>query len=399
MNRISVIGVGPGGLSRGARKRLARAAVVAGGARQLAAHASPAARQVPIGGDLALVLEALTDDPGPAVVLASGDPGFFGIVRALAEHFGRQQLDVLPGVSNVSAAFARAGVPWDDALVVSAHGRDARAAIHTALAHPKVAILTSPGTPPSRLAAALDGSNRLCIVAEHLGEPGERLTEGTPAEIAAGRFADPNVLLVLDPARAVGERALSWPPRTQLRWALEEDAFEHRDSMVTKIEVRALALARLGPGTGDLLWDVGAGSGSVAIECARLGAAAIAIERDPDACRLIAANAERHHVDVRVVAGEAPAALVALPDPDAVFVGGGGETLDAILDLCAARARRAVVVTLALVERAGPALERLSTAGLQVDATLVQASRLRPLAGGHRLAPENPVVVITGRRP
>jgi precorrin-6Y C5,15-methyltransferase (decarboxylating) len=168
--------------------------------------------------------------------------------------------------------------------------------------------------------------------------------------------------------------------------------------MVTKAEVRALALARLGPGTGDLVWDVGCGSGSVAIECARLGAAAIGIDKDPGAVELAARNAGVHGVPVQVVEGSAPAALAALPDPDAIFVGGGGADLDAILDVSCARARRAVVATLAIVERAGPALERLRAAGLEAEATMVQASRLRPLSGGHRLAAENPVVVVSGVR-
>jgi precorrin-6Y C5,15-methyltransferase (decarboxylating) len=111
-----------------------------------------------------------------------------------------------------------------------------------------------------------------------------------------------------------------------------------------------------------------------------------------------ARNAEAHGVPVGVVEGRAPAALADLPDPDAAFVGGGGADLDAIVDVCALRARRVVVVTLALVERAGPALERLRAAGLDAEATMVQASRLSPLAGGHRLAAINPVIVVVGRR-
>ena len=212
-------------------------------------------------------------------------------------------------------------------------------------------------------------------------------------------FAEPNVLVVLDPASAGNGRARVWPPRTPAGWALPDDAFEHRAGMVTKAEVRALALARLGPGTGDLVWDVGCGSGSVAIECARLGAAAIGVDRDPEAVALTARNAAAHGVPVQAVEGAAPAALEALPDPDAVFVGGGGADLEAILDVCCARARRAVVVTLAIVERAAPALARLEAAGLDAEATMVQASRLRPLAGGHRLAAENPVVVVSGVTP
>jgi precorrin-6Y C5,15-methyltransferase (decarboxylating) len=298
----------------------------------------------------------------------------------------------------VAVAFARLGLAWDDALVISGHGRDPHAALAAALRHPKVAILTAPAAPPAWYAERLAGSGRMLAVAERLGEDDERVVHGTPEELARTTFAEPNVLVVLDPAGAGNGRTRVWPPRTPPGWALPDDAFEHRAGMVTKAEVRALALARLGPGTGDLVWDVGCGSGSVAIECARLGAAAIAVDRDPEAVALTARNAATHGVPVQVVHGAAPAALGALPEPDAVFVGGGGADLDAILDLCCARARRAVVVTLALVERAGPTLERLGAAGLHAEATLVQASRLRPLAGGHRLAAENPVVVVSGVR-
>src|SRR5262249_46400898 len=147
------------------------------------------------------------------------------------------------------------------------------------------------------------------------------------------------------------------------RWALPEDAFEHRSGMITKAEVRAVALAALGPGAGDLVWDVGCGSGAVAIECARLGAAAIAIDFDAAAIELTARNAAAHAVPVRTVLGRAPDALADLADPDAAFVGGGGPDL---LDAVAPRVRRAVVMTVALIDRIGPALDRLAAHGLQV---------------------------------
>jgi precorrin-6Y C5,15-methyltransferase (decarboxylating) len=395
---IAVIGIGPEGVPAPAREHLQRAVLIAGGERHLAAHAPAGAGTVRFGGDLRPALDAIARAPGPVAVLASGDPGFFGIVRALAERFGRDHLTVLPAVSSVALAFARAGVAWDDALVVSAHGRDPSAALNIARAHPKVAILTAPDAPPQRLAAALAGSGRRLIVAERLGAPDERVVEGEPEEIAAREFAEPNVLLALEPGREVGGKTLVWPPRTPDQWALAEDAFEHRAGMITKTEVRALALARLGPGLGDLVWDVGAHSASVAIECARLGAAAIAVERDPEACTLARRNAARHGVAIEVVEGEAPAALAPLPDPDAVFVGGGGADLAEILAAAAPRARRAVVVALATIDRVEPALRALEHAGLEPEATMLQASELRPLAGGRRLAAKNPVFVVWGRR-
>ena len=175
-------------------------------------------------------------------------------------------------------------------------------------------------------------------------------------------------------------------------WALPEEVFDSRDAVITKAEVRALALARLAPGPGLLVWDVGAGSGSVAVECARFGAAVIAMERDALRCERVRGNAARHGADVRIVPGEAPEALAGLPDPDAVFVGGGGT---AVIEAVAARRPARIVVALAAMERAGPAHAALSAAGYAADGALVQAARLAPLPGAvHRLAATNPVFLL-----
>jgi precorrin-6Y C5,15-methyltransferase (decarboxylating) len=337
------------------------------------------------------------------VVLASGDPGFFGIVRALAERFGAGRLDVRPGVSSVATAFARIGLPWDDAVVVSAHGREPRTAVNVCRAHPKVAVLTGPGAGPAELGAALTGRDRVLVVASALGDPDrERVERVTPAEAAARDWGTAvSVVLCLDERRALGgARTVAGVPARPPGWALEEDAFAHRDSMITKFEVRALALARLGPRPGDLVWDVGAGSGSVAVECARLGAAVVAVERAADGVERIRANAAAHGVDVDVVHGSAPDALSGLDgDPDAVFVGGGGRELPAVVGACARRARRTVVVALAALDRVPAAREALTRAGLQCDGVLLQSSRLAPLPGDvTRLAAANPVFLLWGVR-
>jgi precorrin-6B C5,15-methyltransferase / cobalt-precorrin-6B C5,C15-methyltransferase len=394
---IAVLGVHGGQIPAGTEDLLADAELVAGGAEALDALAPPGARRVKLGADLEPALTELERSPGPACVLASGDPGFFGIVRALGDRVGSERLVVHPAPSSVAVAFGRLALPWDDAVIVSAHARDPRPALHAALRHPKVAILTSPAADPSWFAARLPG--RRLVVAERLGHTDERIRSGSAEELAGQTFAQPNVVIALAPAApANGARPVVGTPRNPGRWALPDDAFEHRAGMVTKMEVRALALARLGPGIGDLIWDVGCGSGSVAIECARLGAAAIGVDCDPDAVERTNRNARAHGVPVRAVQGRAPGALAELPDPDAAFVGGGGAELEPILEACATRAGRAVVVTLATVERVGPVVARLSGHGLEIEATMVQANRLRPLAGGHRLAAENPVTVVSGAR-
>jgi precorrin-6Y C5,15-methyltransferase (decarboxylating) len=407
---ITVVGAGTGPLAHDVRARIAAAPLVVGAPRHLAGVAPAlAGRTLPLSGDLRPALDAIgavEEAGGAPVVLASGDPGFFGLVRALGERFGRERLDVVPGVSSVALAFARAGVSWDDALVVSAHGRDPRAAVNACRAHPKVAVLTSPWFGPADLARELAGPSgirRRFVVAERLGERGERVAEGDAGTIAAGTWAEPNVVVVLDEARLPAVPGVSWPRRWGPdRWALPDAAFEHRGGMVTKAEVRAIALAALGPGLGDLVWDVGAGSGSVGIECARHGAAVIAVERDPEACALVARNAARHGVEVQVAPGEAPGALASLPDPDAVFVGGSGASLGVVLEVAARRARRAVVAALAAVERVGPAVAALEAGGLTAEGVLVGVSRLSALGvdgAVHRLAPVNPVFVVQGFRP
>ena len=400
MSRITVIGLDGGPLSAEAESLLEEAVLVAGGKRHLELLGVEGERTVVLRGDLSEALGRIGEIWGPVVVLASGDPGFFGIVRLLAERFGRETLRVLPGVSSVALAFARAALPWDDAVTVSVHGRDPRRSVNVCRAHPKVAVLTSSEFGPTELARELEDTGRTFFVAERLGEPAECTFRGDAAAIMDEEWADPNVVLVLDEARVVGGKGwISSGLESPDRWALSEDGFEHRSGMITKSETRALVLARLGPGPGDLVWDVGAGSGSIAVECARLGAAAIAVEREPESCARIRENATRHGAYVQVVEGEAPDALHDLPEPDAVFVGGSGSGFEEIVKLCAVRARRSVVLSLITLEKIMPAGEILQVCGLEVETTLLQASRVKGIGTLHRLAAETPIFVVWGRKP
>jgi precorrin-6Y C5,15-methyltransferase (decarboxylating) len=423
MRRVTVIGHDGGAPHPAAAPALAGATLVAGGARHLS-RLEPAVETL-VMGPVAPVVERLAAHDGEAVVLASGDPGFFGIVAAL-RRAGIEPV-VIPAVSSVAAAFARAGLPWDDALVVSAHGRDRvapngsssaphpaapgvggcwglRRAANACRAYPKVAVLTAPGSGPAELGAALAGWDRTLVVAERLGTPQERLVTLTAAQAApavrgaAAGWAEPNVVLVLDEARLAARPGPGWVAGAgpgPAGWALPESAYAYRDSMITKAEVRAYVLARLGPRLGDLVWDVGAGSGSVAVECARFGAAVLAVERDSAALPLITANAAG--LGVRLVAGDAPGCLAGLPEPDAVFVGGGGPP---VLAACAARRPARIVTALAGLERVGPALAVLADAGYRTEGVHLQAARLTALPdGAHRLAATNPVFVVSGELP
>lgn len=399
MSRISVIGLDGSPLSAAAEEALKRAEVVAGGGRHLEAASVGQERAAVLEGDLSGAMSRL-EKASSAAVLASGDPGYFGIVRSLAERFGSESLEVSPAVSSVALAFARAGIPWDDAVTVSAHGRDPRRAVNVCRAYPKVAVLTSPGFGPEQLAESLrgEGWERTLVVAERLGGAEERVFRGAPENVAAMEWGEPNVVISLDEKREVGGKPWISGPERAAGWALSEEEFEHRSSMITRPEPRALALSRLAPRPGDLVWDVGAGSGSVAVECARLGSAAVAVEREPESCERVRRNAYRHGAYVRVVEGEAPGALGGLPEPDAVFIGGTGGGFEKTIELCVSRARRAVVLTLIGLERVVPAGEILESYGFEVETTLLQTSKVRGVGHLHRLAAETPVFVVAGSR-
>jgi precorrin-6B C5,15-methyltransferase / cobalt-precorrin-6B C5,C15-methyltransferase len=389
---ITVIGCDGRPFGPEAAAALAAAERVIGAPRHLDATPVPAGAERIELKHLDETLDALGQHTGRTVLLASGDPGFFGIVRALRAR--GMTPHVIPAVSAIALAFARIGLDWDDALVLSAHGRDPRQALAAALAHPKVAILTAPGTARD-LADALLAAGKQVYAAERLGTPTEHVAD--LAAEPARDLADPNVLISLGEQAASQPRWLAGHPGAPDGWALPEDAFEHRDSMITKPEVRALVLARLGPAPGRTIWDVGAGSGSVAVECARFGAHVIAIEADPAQCEKIRRNAGRHHVGLRVHHGRAPEALIGLPPADAVFVGGGDHAvLAAAIRLASPRK---VVVTLAAVQRVGETAALLTASGYQAEGVQLQASRLTPLpAGQYRLAAQNPVFVLWGQR-
>ena len=392
--RIVVIGIHGGDaaeLTKSARRALEQADLVVGGRRHLAAIAPGAPRTLVIGGDVPSVLDAIAEEEGLVVVVASGDPGFFGMVRPLAARFGSVVLEVHPAPSSVALAFARIGRSWDDARVVSAHGRPLADAVDAALRHPKVAVLVSPENSPAALGRSLLDAgcgSRSVSVCSRLGLDGEQVVTTDLRGLADGEW-DPLSVVVL-----VADGVTDGAAKT-LAWGRPEADFSHRDRMVTKAEVRAVALGNLDLPTTGVVWDVGAGSGSVAIEVALLrpGLAVHAVERSPQDAARVADNASTFAAAVTVHTGEAPSALAALPDPDRVFVGGGG--LD-VLDACLARLRPGgrLVATFAAMDRAVAAYERLGSL------TQVTAARGRTLPDGAlRLEAENPVFVVWGPTP
>ncbi len=389
---VAVVGL-IGGECFGAQARVAIecAAVVVGSERQLRlAELRPGTERVVLRAGLDDVLgmiEQRRREGTPVCVLASGDPGFFGIVRILGERIGRDALRVHPAPSSIALAFARLGSSWDDAVVVSAHGRPLADAVALVSGAAKAAVLTSPDAPPQAIGTALleQGCGpRDAAVVSRIGEAQESVFEGDLCALAAGTFDPMSIVMLRVPDSTGGGMGLAW--------GLSEHEFAHRDGMITKAEVRAVTLGKLQlPRTG-VLWDVGAGSGSVAIEAARLcpGLRVIAVEQDDESANRIDANARAHSVVVDVVRGTAPGALVGLPDPDRVFVGGGGiDALDGALHRL--RPGGVVVANYALLDRAVLGWQRL---GNLVEVTIARGVPLGE--GSVRLAATNPVFLCWG---
>ena len=388
-----------------ARQALIEAGLVIGGRRHLEdferwrAGTTDPTPTVLIGGDAddACRRAAAAAGDGVAVcMLASGDPGFFGIVRALLRVVDRRHLRVIPSPSSVSLAFARLGLPWDDATVVSAHGRPLADAVRAIRLARKAAVLTSPDSPPEVVGRALVSARAsvdMVAVCSRLGHSDESVAVVSLDELATGSWDPLSVVVLVGPA---GRPIAGWggtvPDAKPLAWGLPDGAYDHRHGMVTKAEVRAVALGKLAlPPTG-VLWDVGAGSGSVAVEAASLcpGLTVFAVEERHDDAARITENAARFGADLRVVHGRAPEACEGLPDPDRVFVGGGG--LD-VLDAALARLRvdGRIVATFAALDRASGAADRLG------NLTQISVGRGRTLPDGSwRLAAENPVFVAWG---
>lgn len=321
---LSIVGIGEeglAGLSPAARARIERAQIVFGGARHLAlaveavtgeAHAWPS----PFAEGVAQVLAARGKN---VCVLASGDPFLHGVGATLARHVPASEMQVLPAPSAFSLAAARLGWALAEVAQVSLHGREIgriRPFLHPGC---RILVLTSDETGPAAVAALLTGlgfgASRLTVL-EALGGPRERIRRAPAAGFALSGIDPLNVLAIeVEGTGAVLTRASG----------LDDELFEH-DGQITKREIRAMTLSALAPRKGELLWDVGGGSGSIAIEwlLADPSLAAIAIESHPARAARIARNAEALGVPhLRIIEGTAPGALAGLPAPDAIFLGGG----------------------------------------------------------------------------
>ncbi|MEU2157516.1 precorrin-6y C5,15-methyltransferase (decarboxylating) subunit CbiE [Streptomyces sp. NPDC019396] len=379
-DRVTVIGWDGSPLTSAARSALSAATLVAGAAHHLALPEVPANAERIRLGSLDLAARRIAGHRGSPVVMADGDPGLFGVVRTLRAPQHGLEVEVVPAVSSVATAFARAGMPWDDAQLVVAQSRTLRRAVNVCRAHPKVAVLTSPGAGPAELALLLEGVHRTFVICEELGTEREQVTVLTSDKVADHTWRDPNVVIVIGGAAAVSRsgwaagRDPGYPPAVR-GWALAPEPGGPSAGEGESVQLRAAQLARLGPRLGDLVWDIGCGGGDLAVDAARFGAAVIAVDAGLGACDRTAAAARRAGVQLQIVHGRAPHVLERLPEPDVVRIGGGGVP---VVTACVDRRPERIVTHASTRDEAEAIGAALADGGYSVECALLQSVQLDP---------------------
>lgn len=344
------------------------------------------------------------------VVLASGDPLFFGIARRLLARMGRERIAVFPNVTSVQALFGRLAEPWEDVTVVSLHGRNDRPAkklawLRQIRGHSRMVFLTDPNHTPAWIAermleAGIGG--RTFVVAEDLGLPSEQIHRLSMDEVVGRRFSALNIVAVLPPPGE--DRVQEETPEEQAPvMGIAEDAFRHEAGLITKTEVRAVVLAHLQLQPGLVVWDLGAASGSVSIEASRIVSLkeVIAVEKNERRYLDLLENVKRFHcARIRPLHGNVSELAGKLPDPDRVFIGGSGGELLRILEIVAARLRSdgVVVQTAVTVESLAAAAAFWQDRSFDLSIVQVQINRSVPIGEALRLEASNPVFVISARR-
>lgn len=394
-SRVTLVGVGPGSagmMTRAAESAIASADLIVGARRltdALARFGKPVENAVAAEA-IAAIIES---HPEKKIAVAlSGDTGFYSGAKALRSRLGAALKSVIPGISSVAYFCARVGTSYDNACLLSVHGRSVNF-IAKIRANSKVIALTGGATCAAEILGALaeNGLTQVRVtVGENLSYENERIVSGTPAELSGESFDPLAVVMIENPA---AEDALT-------THGISDDAFLRGDVPMTKFEVRAVTLSKLALTKRSVCWDIGAGTGSVSIEMALRSedGAVYAVEKNEDACRLIGENQRRFAVtNLSIITGTAPDVLENLPTPSHVFIGGSDGKLRRILEIALERNPKArIVINTVTLETLAEAVETLKTLPVRdVDFIQISAARARSLGKYHLMTAQNPVFIIS----
>ena len=394
--RCYLIGIGMGNpetLTAAASRRIGSCGLLIGAQRMLEPFASHPGKKLALirAEEIAAAVRAFDGD---SAVLLSGDPGFYSGAARLYDLLQGIEVETIPGISSLNYFCARLHTAWQDAHLVSVHGREANA-VGEIQSHAKTFLLTGSNCTASALCAQLAEAG-LGAVRVHVGErlsyPDERIVSGTAAELAGMEFDTLSVVLAENPAPT------GWKQGAPCLW--DHELIRGKTPM-TKENIRLLAVARLAVRPDSVVWDVGAGTGSVSAACAMAAwrGQVWAVEKDADALELIRQNRTALGLsNLRVAAGEAPGALEMLPSPDSVFVGGSSGSMAGIFRI-ALQKNPAVrfCVTAVSLESFSDALRCIKEFGLKnVDVTQISAAQSKTLGSYHMMMGQNPVWILSG---
>jgi len=394
------MGLGPMDLTASHLALIERATVLVGGKRHLSYFKDSKALKKEISSPVSGVLDFIEQNmaDGLVVVLASGDPLFFGIGKTLISRLGADKVFIHPNVTSMAAAFARLKLPWQDAVWVSLHGRDNMSALAKAMDDKDLlCVLTDLKNDPLVVKKQVDTHEYAwqMWVLENLGAPEEKIFSMDEHADVDQAFVQPNVVVLQK-----GEPAA---PAGPLRFGTPDNWFVHEKGLITKAPVRVLSLAALELAPDNILWDLGAGSGSVGIEATLFlpDGFVYAVEKNQQRVAQIKANVERFNVkDLSVILSQFPDGVSGLPRPDRVFIGGSGKKMDRVLDVVTTvlNPLGRIVVNTILMETLHLAVSVLEEKGFDVSLTQAQISKSRHMPWGRRMDALNPVWIIAAQK-
>lgn len=397
---IYLVGAGMAGregFSTKALEIIDAAQVLVGHPRHLDLFPDFRGEKMPLG-DLSELLVFLKDTNQQVVLLASGDPTFFGISRFLLRNLPKERLEIFTNVTSMQYAFSQIKESWDDAIFVSAHGRGMNVAVDKIIASEKACILTDKVNTPSAIAKELisrGAEGYEAWLCEDLGLPGEKFTRTDLRDLISMTPSDLNILILIK----TYEPNLTRYPLI----GIDDDQFQTSKKLITKQEVRAVTLAKLQLQDDLTLWDIGAGSGSISIEASNFmpHGRIFALERNQQSVGFITENLKKFAANnVRLIEDEAPEGLDDLPDPDRVFIGGAGGNLEEIIDSISKRLKPEglIVINAVTLETLTKAVEYLEDHGFAVEAVCINVSRTRKLTEYKMFEALNPVYVISASK-
>ncbi|OMP66744.1 bifunctional cobalt-precorrin-7 (C(5))-methyltransferase/cobalt-precorrin-6B (C(15))-methyltransferase [Domibacillus epiphyticus] len=397
MSNIHIIGIGAGGAD-GLHPReidvIHKSDLLAGGQRQLSYFPDYQGEKFEIKGNLRELKDRLRRETKQVVVLASGDPLFYGIGAYLS---GDIEANIVPHPSSVQLAFARMNESWQNAKIISVHGRSMTGLAQRIDGEEKIALLTDETNSPDAIARYLLDFHLAeydAFVAENIGAQDERCRHLTLEEMADAHFSSLNVVILKK-----NRPSKQWPT------GIPDDEFDQRKpdkGLITKRDVRILTIGRMNIKRDSVVWDIGTCTGSIAIEAAKIArnGAVFAVEKNEADLANAQANFKKFRTDVTLVHAKAPDGLDSFPDPDCVFMGGTAGNMDKLIQTCADRLKPGgtIVLNAVTIENMSKAHKLLKEAGFDVDIALAQVSLSKPILNMTRFDAQNPVYIICATR-